>query len=245
MSEDLPDDVALLWGKRGGAARPGPKPALSVDDIVKAAVAIADAEGLPAVTMPRVAAELGNSTMALYRHVRGKDELLLLMGDAGMASPPELPVAEGWRPALAAWAGALRAMLLEHPWYAKLPISGPPVGPQNLAWFDRGLGTLAGTRIDEGVKVAIILNVLTYVHGEVRLSIGLMEGYRDKPEIFGEYGAVLARVVDATALPSLHAVMRSGVFDEDLAPEKDMDSDFEFGLAMVLDGVAACISQFS
>ena len=244
MTEELPDDVALLWGLRS-TARPGPKPALSADDIVRAAVAIADAEDLHAVTMPRVAAELGNSTMALYRHVKSKDELLLLMADAGLTEPPALPTGEGWRPALAAWSRALRGLLLQHPWYAKLPISGPPVGPRNLAWFDSGLGTLTETGIDEGIKVAIITNVLTYLHGGVRLTIGLMEGYRDKPETFGQYGDVLRRVVDADQLPALGAVVAAGVFDADLSPDQEMDADFEFGLNLVLDGIAVCIEQFS
>jgi AcrR family transcriptional regulator len=82
---ELPADVALMWGLRDVTKR-GPKPSLSVEDIVRAAIEIADAEGLAAVSMARVAERLGNSTMALYRHVKSKDELLILMSDAALES---------------------------------------------------------------------------------------------------------------------------------------------------------------
>src|SRR6185312_12323348 len=88
----LPDEVALLWGRRA-APRRGPRPTL----------AVADADGLAAVSMAKVAAELGNSTMALYRHVRSKDELLVLMGDAAIAAPPDLSGLD-WREGLTTWA---------------------------------------------------------------------------------------------------------------------------------------------
>src|SRR4051812_50195310 len=93
---ELPPDVALLWGRRPSGRR-GRRPTLGVEEITAAAVRIADAEGLGAVSMARVAKELGNSTMALYRHVESKDELLLLMSDAALEPPPDLTPAGDWR----------------------------------------------------------------------------------------------------------------------------------------------------
>src|SRR5262245_16183114 len=143
----LPDEIALLWGRRE-APRRGPKATLTVDEIVRAAVAVADADGLAAVSMAKVAAELGNSTMALYRHVRSKDELLMLMGDAAVATPPDVSGMD-WRTGLTTWAMAILATLNEHSWYAHLPVTGPPVGPNNLAWFDCGLRALTDTPLAE------------------------------------------------------------------------------------------------
>ncbi|MFC7655745.1 TetR/AcrR family transcriptional regulator [Pseudonocardia benzenivorans] len=74
--------------------------------MVRAAVEIADADGLAAVSMARVAERLGNAPMALYRHVRSKSELLILMADLAMEGPPPLPAGSGWRPALTAWPAA-------------------------------------------------------------------------------------------------------------------------------------------
>src|SRR5262245_28136074 len=102
----LPDQVTLLWGLRE-APRRGPKSTLTVQDITRAAIEVADADGLAAVSMARVAAHLGNSTMALYRHVRSKDELLLLMWDAAMEDPPEFTEDGDWRDKLAEWARAI------------------------------------------------------------------------------------------------------------------------------------------
>jgi AcrR family transcriptional regulator len=241
---ELPDEVALLWGLREGPRR-GPKPALSVDDIVRAAVAVADADGLAAVSMAKVAAHLGNSTMALYRHVRSKEELLLLMSDAAIEEPPEMPTGHGWRPALLYWARSVLAALRRHPWYAQIPISGPPIGPRNLAWFDAALGALEGTGLDEGEKVAVVMGLITFVQGELRLSVDLAAAYAENPDAFTrQYGAALARLVDPRRMPALSRVVAAGVFDaESLYEEEDPDAEFEFGLNRYLDGVAGYLAQ--
>src|SRR3954447_11763378 len=96
----VPASYETAWGLRERPAR-GPKRGLSLERIVAAAIAVADAEGLDAVSMSRVAAELGASAMSLYRYVEAKDELLALMFDTEMGPPPLLP--DGWRPALRHW----------------------------------------------------------------------------------------------------------------------------------------------
>src|SRR5690606_41224667 len=106
---DLPPVIARLWG-RSAPPRRGPKPALSVERIVRAAVDLADAEGLAAVSMARVAESLGDSSMALYRYVEGKDELLVLIADAGAEAPTLPPLPErAWRAGPAASARAAAA----------------------------------------------------------------------------------------------------------------------------------------
>ncbi|WP_219417752.1 TetR/AcrR family transcriptional regulator C-terminal domain-containing protein [Pseudonocardia nigra] len=240
----LSDRVALLWGRRHGARR-GPKPTLTVDDIIGAAVAVADADGLAAVSMARVAAQLGNSTMALYRHVKSKDELLLLMADAALEDPPQIPEGTDWRAALQLWAHDVLAAVRRHSWYAQIPISGPPVGPKNLAWFDRALGALADTGLDEGDKVFVVMGLLTYVQGEARLSADLAAGFAADPEAFSrQYSAALADVVDPQRMPALRRVVEAGVFDADsLFEEEDVQTDFSFGLERYLDGVAVYIAE--
>lgn len=242
----LARDVDLLWGLRE-APRRGPRPALSVDDVVRAAVEVADADGLAAVSMARVAEQLGNSTMALYRHVRSKDELLALMADTAVGRPPAVPADLGWREGLALWARALLDAVGRHPWYARLAISGPPVGPGNLAWLDAALAALAGTGLDEGEKLGIVMGVLTYTHGQIRLGLDLTAGHAQDPSAFGrEYGAQLARVVDADRLPALHRAVDAGVFaggPPDLEFADDLRADFEFGLDLLLDGAAAHIAR--
>ncbi|MEV6239476.1 TetR/AcrR family transcriptional regulator [Lentzea sp. NPDC051838] len=152
----------------------GRKPAIDAADITRAAIAVADAEGLAAVSMARVAQELGNATMALYRHVKSKDELLALMSDSAMEDPPDLPEGD-WRERLRFWAKAVLAGIGRHPWFPQVPIS-PPVGPHSLAWFDKGLGALDGTPLEPDEKAGVVLTLMTYVHGEAR---SLTPGYED------------------------------------------------------------------
>ena len=240
---DLPEEVALLWGLRE-APRKGPKPTLTVSDITRAAVAVADAEGLAAVSMSRVAAELGNSTMALYRHVRSKDELLVLMADVALGDPPDLPADGDWRSGLTLWAHSIVAVAKRHPWFARLPITGPPGGPKNLAWLESALAALSGTAIEEVEKVGIVMSLLTYVHGQIRLGSELAAGYAENPDAFSrQYAAVLTRVVDPRRMPALSRVVAAGVFDmESLLEDQDSDAEFDFGLALFLDGAAGYLA---
>jgi AcrR family transcriptional regulator len=249
---ELPADVALLWGRRP-AGRRGRRPTLGTEEITEAAVRIADAEGLAAVSMARVAKELGNATMALYRHVASKDELLLLMSDAALEPPPDLTPAGDWRGQLTAWASAVLAMIRKHPWYRQIPLTGPPVGPKNLAWFDRALGALEGTGLDEADKVTVVTGLLPLVHGQARLSIDLSAGFAEDPEAFGAgYAAALAVVVDPVRFPALSRVIAAGVFgpggpgvDRDATPAgfDDLDAEFRFALSCYFDGVAAFMAR--
>ena len=121
---ELPTSLALAWGVRERPAK-GPKRGLSLDRIVAAAVKAADADGLEAVSMSRVAVDLGAAPMSLYRYVASKDELLDLMIDLATGQPPADPVAD-WRVGLTRWAEAYRAVLNRHDWILRLPAEGLP-----------------------------------------------------------------------------------------------------------------------
>src|SRR5580693_5669230 len=152
----LPGSVAAAWGVRERPHK-GPKPALSLSRIVAAAVRVADTEGLDAVSMGRVAAELGTAPMSLYRHVSSKEELLTLMVDAAWDEAPGTPVAgEGWRAGLARWAWALRAGAQRHPWVVRIPLNSLPIMPNEVAWFENALACLADTELTEGRKASVI-----------------------------------------------------------------------------------------
>ncbi|GAA1601017.1 TetR/AcrR family transcriptional regulator [Kribbella sancticallisti] len=244
MSEqpDLPADVALMWGLRAVSKR-GPKPSLTVEDIVRAAIEIADAEGLAAVSMARVAERLGNSTMALYRHVKSKDDLLVVMQDAALERPRPMPDGVDWRTALVFWADGVMTAVRKHRWYSKLAISGPPAGPNNLAWFDAALGALDGTGLSEESKVGVVMGLMTYIQGQMRLSLDLAAAYADHPDTFSRYGATLARVIDPREYPALAQVLAAGVFEEPTTFDDSDDTDFDFGLQLYLDGVERFIER--
>lgn len=239
---ELPADVAAMWRLRESPRR-GPKPSLTLDDIVGAAIEIADAEDLAAVSMARVAERLGNSTMALYRHVKSKDELLVIMSDAALERPEPMPADVDWRTGLTFWADGVLTAIRRHRWYAKVPISGPPAGPNNLAWFDSALGVLKDTGLPEEAKVGVVMGLITYVQGEIRMAFDLAAGYADNPDAFQRFGSTLRRVADPRVYPAVARTVEAGVFDEVGSFEEDNEADFDFGLQLYLDGVAAFIDR--
>src|ERR1700727_2592545 len=140
----LPAGLDLLWGRRGPGKR-GPRPGLSADAIVDAAIKLADAEGLEGVSMARVAAELGFTTMSLYRYVTSKEELLQLMWNGSASGSDGLVLeGDGWRARLRAWAIVQREMLDRHPWLTQLPMAAPPMAPNSMIFVERGLETMDG-----------------------------------------------------------------------------------------------------
>jgi AcrR family transcriptional regulator len=235
--QELPPGVAAAWGRRARSGK-GPRPGLSLARIVDAALRVASAEGIGAVSMSRVASELGAATMALYRHVAAKDDLLALMVDAMFRTPPAPRAGgEAWRPALERWARAHLAILRRHPWLVRVPISGPPLMPNQLAWFDCGLACLAGTRLTPAERISVLLLVSGFVRNAATLEADIgaaAAGAGGSPEDAGRaYTALLLRLIDAERFPALHPLVMAGVFEGPATT----DADFEFGLQRILDGV--------
>jgi AcrR family transcriptional regulator len=129
--------IELLWGLvPGEKSRPGPKPRFTVAEIAAAAIAIADTEGLAALSMRKVAERLGVSAMSLYTYVPGKGELIDLMLDTVFAEVPLTFAAAGWRARLEAVARENWQLYLHHPWLLQVATSRPPLGPHLIAKYD-------------------------------------------------------------------------------------------------------------
>ncbi|MGC4875641.1 TetR/AcrR family transcriptional regulator [Micromonospora sp. DT43] len=239
----LPPAIESAWGLRERPPR-GPRPGLSVPGIVDAAVRVADADGLTAVSMSRVAKELGAATMALYRHVGSKDELLMLMVDTGYGpSPGPPPPQDDWRAGLTRWAWAEHDVLRQRPWLLHVPITGPPITPQQLDWMEDGLRCLDDTTLAEGEKMSVLLLITGYVRNEATLTNQIAEGSRaagvEPGEIMPAYGRLVTRLIDPARFPALHRVLSAGVLNQD----DDPDDEFTFGLDRILDGVEALIRR--
>ena len=232
----LPASIEEAWGVPR-RPRKGPKPGLDLERIVAAAVRVAASEGIEAVSMSRVAAELDSSAMSLYRYVDAKDELLMLMIDAAFDTPvaPAAPD-EGWRAGMARWAWTYHDALRQHPWVLRVPISGPPITPNQVAWLEDGLRALGGTGLAEGEKLSVILLVSGYVRNEAALSADLQTA---PVPIMPTWGRQIAALTDPERFPALHAALGSGVFDQD----DDADDEFTFGLERVLDGIEVLVRR--
>jgi AcrR family transcriptional regulator len=202
---------------------------LNVDLVVDAAIGLADEQGLAAVTMAKVAERCGFTTMSLYRHVSGKDELVTRMLDKGLGIAPELPIPD-WRTGLDAWARALLAVLERHPWGIDVPITGMLGTSAQLSWLDRGLETLARTNLDEGEKAEIVLLVNGYVFWAARLAIQVPD---DADLTF------VPPDLDLGRFPHLARAVAGGIFEDDTPATEQ----FTNGLNYVLDGVAVTIDR--
>ena len=230
--QDLPPGLDLLWGQRGRPRRER-RNGLSAERIVGAAIELADADGLEAVSMARVAEKLGYTAMALYRHVRNKDELLVLMQDAVIGPPePFDETLQGWRPQLERWCTDLLAIMNRHPWWLDVPISPPPPTPNQMLWLERGLRALEDTRLEEADKAAVMLMLNGIVMWEARLTAELSRGDTpDDPLVV--YVRVAHSLVGDERFPALSRAVAAGIFEDD---SRD-GGDFWFTLERVLDGV--------
>ncbi|GAB2461623.1 TetR/AcrR family transcriptional regulator [Xylanimonas ulmi] len=221
----------VLWGRKAPRGR-GPRPQLTVEQIVGAAVEIADADGLATVTMQRLADRFGFTAMSLYRYVPGRPELVTLMIDAAMGAAPAGDRPEEWRLALHAWAIDLHTVFRRHPWLASATLQARPLGPHELSWIERAVATLRGTGLTgpEQVDAALVIvgHLRTAVQAEAgiaaddgaRLAAGLHETLREH----------------ATDFPALAEAAADGAFGP-----HDNDG-FAFGLRCILDGLAATIA---
>ena len=234
----MPASLEAAWGRRGRPPK-GPKPGLSLPRIVDAAVGVAASEGLAAVSMGRVAAALGASPMSLYRYVAAKDELLALMLDAASGPPPDLPDV-GWRDGLSNWAQAVRVALRRHPWALHIPMSGPPITPNQIAWLELALRCLRDTGLAEGEKLATVLLLSGFVWRESNLAVDIEAAVASDNKwhnVAMNYGRALAKLIDEERFPAVSAMIGSGIFDE----VGDPDYEFDFGLERILDGIEVLV----
>ncbi len=237
---DVARTLALLW-REVEPPRRGPRPRHSVDDVVEAAVAIADADGLDAVTVRAVAERLGISPMSLYTYVPGKAELLDLMLDALYLAMPREPHPRHWRDRLRAVADANRELYARHPWAARVSTARPPLGPGLMAKYEHELAALDGLGLSDVEMDA----ALTFLLGFAQANAVAAQDHASAPGTDTEWwetaGPLLARVVAPERYPlaarvgSAVGAAQGGAYNAERA--------YAFGLERVLDGLAALIDD--
>lgn len=243
----LTADVRAAWeaARKPHSARQG----LSLQRIIEAATHVADTDGLNAISMARVANELGFATMSLYRHVASKDALLTHLQSAAIGDPPRQHSAGlPWREGLEVWTRALLASYRRRPWLLRIPVTAPPLMPQSLQWMDWAMEIMTDLPLDPVEKLSTLNLLSGYARNEVTVVTSVEKAAA--PESQGrehlDYEAALQELVGPDQLPAIHALISEGnLFDmpaEVTAAEAD---DFmpDFGLQRILDGIEALISK--
>ena len=176
-TDDNQDHVRRLWRHRGTTPRTprrGPRQQLDLDEILRTGIAIADAEGLAAVSTRSIAARLGCTAMALYPYVGGKEQLLALMQDQASVMPHWTDPPATLADALQAWAGHLFEVHLAHPWLTERPWSRASQGPHEQDWLERLLRILDAWAVPAELRAPVV----TMLYATVRATAGTAAGYR-------------------------------------------------------------------
>jgi AcrR family transcriptional regulator len=234
----------ILW------ARPAPgerRPAHSREAIAAAALKIADTEGFEAVTMRRIAAELGAGTMTLYHYVRNKDELTILMSEAIMSEIviPDDELPDGWREGLAEIARRTRRVFTRHPWIGDhMDDEQAQAGPSVLRHVEQSLAVAARTGLPIEEQLEFTALVDDYVIGYVMRNRAPDANHRRQMESMAAY---LQTQLDSGEFPHLVELMGP---DAAVGVERVMhlaadEGRFERGLQRLLDGIALEVDRSS
>ena len=227
---------------REPGGRRGPKPGRRIEEIGAAAVAIADADGLDAVSMKSVAGAVGFTTMSLYRYVDSKDELYAVMLDVAYG-PPDLRYRpdEGWRERIARWSRAITERRVSHPWSTETPQASPPLTPNAIAWMESGLEALEAAPLTNQQRLSSMLAIDGWAHNHVRqtLQMGLL-GPIDPDGPQGAYLQIISQLIDPARFPHLASAGPEALDDDD---EDFFAEEFAHGLGLLLDGIEALIAR--
>lgn len=235
-------EYPVIWMRPEYGTR-GPKPTHSRRDVAAAGVRIADEEGLAAVSMRRIAAELGTGTTSLYRYVAKKDDVLELMVDEVMGELRGTVLTGDWQADLRTIAHLLRETSLRHPWLPALSSGRANHGPNSLWWTELSLSVFDGMDLSTDEMLANLGTLSSFVLGHVLGELGDHEAARRSGlsheqwmEQQGEYGPT---IMNSGRYPRFTRV----IIEAETPHAADrQERGFEAGLERVLAGLAAYLS---
>ncbi|SCG40853.1 TetR/AcrR family transcriptional regulator [Micromonospora humi] len=237
--------LAILWRTREPTSR-GAGPGLSVDRIVRAAIEIADAEGIDALTMRRVSEALGAGTMSVYTYVPGKSELLDVMVDAVYGDLPRPTDPPGdWRARLERIARDNLALYRAHPWLLRAETTRPVLGPHTLAKYDHELHAVADIGLDDVEMDAVLTLVLGHAKSAARAALDVVELERETgmtdDQWWQTHAPWLEKFMTTGSYPLAARVGTAAGMAHGAA--YGPDHAFEFGLQRVLDGISVVVAE--
>jgi AcrR family transcriptional regulator len=214
---------------------------LSRDSIVRAAIAVADTEGMAEMSMRRVAGDLGVATMSLYRHVPSKDDLILGMIDAALGEyrlPERRP--DGWRARVELFARLEWTVFRRHPWLGpSMSLTRPQMSPNGLRMTEYLLAAFDGTGLTLTERMYVQIMLFTFVRGVASALEPEAEAVRETGMTNEEWMATQAGTMGSLIAANEMTHFQQLFVDDDF--DLDLDALFRFGLARLLDGVEAMV----
>jgi AcrR family transcriptional regulator len=220
-----------LWNDQWRQERK-PRMGLSLSRIAEAAIAVADTDGIAAVSMQRVAEDLGFTKMSLYRHVANKVELVNVMIDNAVGEPPDLStVRGGWRPRLAEFVRHLTGVWERHPWIPGATVGDRTMGPREVGWIESALSAFAGTPLTGDERLAAVFLLFGHIRNTHSTATAGTQPW------MGDAAQLAARLQNRRdAFPELTTALAA----EGTALR---DNGRAFGLERFYEGLAALISE--
>lgn len=242
--DDPRRSIELLWGVHGPGKR-GPKPRFSTEDVVQAAIGIADREGLQAISMRSVAQAVGVSPMAIYTYVRSKNELLALMYDRVLGEGEQAPPGLSWREALEFMARARWSLSERRPWLMGLALHRPPLGPNLMIRVEAVMAALGGLGLTEIEKDMLVDVLHSYIEGALHEAREAREAEQRSGMTDEQWIAIVEPALQAQLDPQLfpHLIRLGEAWREQRHLLTDPSRRFEQGLQVVLDGIGAFIAR--
>ena len=237
-SQQLPPGLALAWGAATKTSKLGRPPSQSVQQVIEAAAALADAGGFEAVSMPKIGRKLGLTANAVYRYVRSKDELVVLLAETCWGAPPELESgSDQWRDAATTWTRAMIDRCDVHPWLIDLPVRGAPMTPNMLRWTEVILESFIGAGLSprEAIQCALLLDI--YARRVASMRRDLSRSTAESVQSTGVRDFLLP-LLQEHGYPILADLMTGDDYSDDVD-----EDDLTFGLTRILDGIAVLITK--
>lgn len=224
----------MLWGLRA----PTRRTALDRLQIVDAAIAIADGEGLAAVTMRKVARALHCAPMSLYRHIPDKEALVSMMVDRAIETSRRSAESEStasWRDGLELVAMSIWRLCRAHPWFAEASMARPPITPNGIAGFEHALSLFDGLPVDVTTTAQFVSTIFSTVVASA-FSLAMNEAARlraqlSERQLYAEAAPVFAQIVHSGAYPRVADFLAN-------ASHRDDEAQMRARVELILDGIA-------
>lgn len=209
---------------------------LNTQKVVQAAIELADKEGLDNLSIRKLSEHLGFTTMAVYRHIESREELLILMLDMGLGAPSDsILKANSWQQALYTWSNEVFARYQAHPWALDVPLAGLPGTPNHILWIEYFLKAMEPCKLSLQKKLDAALLIDAHVRNIANLTRTDKISNSEQDSIPSP--AWLRQFIDNKLYPNFWQVLEEGVLEDETGPE------LGFGLECIIAGIEAILSR--